>query len=107
MINHLENIYNTNEVYKMVNIEEIKVKVKRYLQEKHNLDVPSCYAICKDLTDDYWDEWRNADSEEIVNKEDFSEFEPQPLTMQSNIAQQQANPVPVDVKQNDLNIRVV
>ena len=45
----------------MADFEEIKNKVKKYLEEKEQLDSPSCYAITKALNEDYWDEWQGED----------------------------------------------
>jgi hypothetical protein len=94
----------------MVKIDEIKDKVKSYLQIKHGLDVASCYAVCKDLQQDYWDEWRNAAEIDEQSKEDFSEFETMPHisdgAVVNEIKQAQDNPRPIDTR-NINEIKVV
>lgn len=86
----------------MAKLDEIKEKMKRYLQEKCNLDVASCYAVSKDLTDDFWDEWRNAEEISQESQEDFSEFDLPPKilhpTLNSDIKSMQDNPQNMDMK---------
>jgi hypothetical protein len=98
----------------MVKVEEVKDRIRQYLQIKNNLDISSCYAICKDLTDEYWDEWRSIDETQEEEKEDFSDFELPvnnlPISsgpVSEAIKEQQANPILPDVKMQDLPIRVV
>jgi hypothetical protein len=60
---------------KVLSTEEIIEKIAAFLEEKQQLDVPSCYMICKRLMEDYWDEWANGseqdDSSDEVPDEDF------------------------------------
>jgi hypothetical protein len=95
----------------MTRMDEIKDKIKSYLQVKHNLDAPSCYAICKDLSDDYWDEWRNTQEAEEASMEDFSEFETTPHISNpqvvQEIRQQQDNPSIPNLRNTTGTIQVI
>lgn len=98
----------------MVKLEEIKERVKKYLQEKCNLDIPSCYAVTKDMMEDYWDEWRNFGENDEQVIDDFKDFEgitPQPMayhpTQDATIAQNQANLIVPNLHKPELPIQVV
>jgi hypothetical protein len=95
-------------VIHMPTIEEIKGKVKRYLQEKCNLNITSCYAVAKDLEDDFWDEWRNGTETELESQEDFSEFDGNILAQHPTIpAQTQVQqPVMPNPHNPDMQIQV-
>ena len=43
--------------------EDIIEKIATFLEEKQQLDAPSCYLVCKRLADDYFEEWANPEGE--------------------------------------------
>ena len=97
----------------MAKLDDVKEKIKRFLTEKCNLDVASCYAVTKDLNDDFWDEWRNAEEISQENQEDFSEFDlpakSAPIiapTFDNTIRQQQEAPKMPDMRHVQ-DIRVI
>ena len=92
----------------MVSREEISEKISRYMEEKHNLDLNSCYWVCKGLVREYEDRILNGDTPEpeAYNFDDI-DMPIQHPTMNTAIAQQQANPVLPNIRQPDLPIQVI
>ena len=56
-----------------MNSDEIKEKIKAFLEKKSGLEKESCYFLTKQLNEDYWDEIQNEGIEEV--EEDFDDFD--------------------------------
>ena len=58
--------------------EQIIAKVRRYLEEKENLDIQTMYFITKRFNEQLWNEIQDLDEEDVEEDdedEDFGEFE--------------------------------
>ena len=57
--------------------QEIIDKLKKFLEEKCDLEIETCYFITKKVNEQYWDEIQGSGEELDMEeeKEDFSDFE--------------------------------
>ena len=65
----------TEQKSEQLGTEDIIEKIATFLEEKQQLDAPSCYLVCKRLADDYFEEWANPEGEEDPDLSDDEEEE--------------------------------
>jgi len=81
--------------------DEIIDKIKRYMEEKLELEAETCYFLTKKLNEEYWDLIKEPEDDEESDpdeeEDEFADFEEEP---ESNEGEEEPDPTP----EEDLDI---